>query len=1178
MKRIQEKVKDIVQVENHQSLRDFMADPANTLASYHFTDGTADLMSKWIDKVATVSNGSGAAFALAGYRGVGKSHFLAALGAIVSLPDLRDRIADPHVSASAQRLSRKHYPIAYVRRGSEESLLVELKEAIAKACGVSPASVPDSPEELIELASKKAGELPFILMVDTALERGSRVSRDDGELLGRLAKAAASKNIFIGVALDDDIAGADGLNAAIAQTYSIEYLDQEHLYKVVNSFIFPKNHQMMPVLHDVHRYFQEVIPSFRWSEQRFTSLYPLHPITLEIAPFIRLYVHEFALLAFASGAGNRILGRPANSLIALDEVFDSVESELRKIEDLRDAFAAYDKLNDGIVAEIPVMQRLQAKLILKALLLLSLAGEGTTANEISAAMLIFDEEEPQKAVANIENLIKRFAEELPEDVQIIRQEGREDRYGFKLASKEDLNRALSEAAADVSAEIAPRTIRRLFFERFADTRATEPDAVPADAIETSIFWRGGERRGRIHFPADGTALDITAADPERYDWEVFIDLLHTAPDPLPKLDKRSIVWRADAVRPDEIEAIRRFHALSAKPELREEYGDQIAAAIQSHAHAAEKTAKRVLLENGKFIIDGFDYNLTDNALASDSISGLLAEMLEPLFATSFPEHPQFAAKLGSEEVAALVAGLYNGNRENLPEIQKLAGDFAEPLGLVTLQDNVFAAKSDDQLMKLPLAAEIMKLVPPGGESVPMKTMYARLRQEPYGLVREAQHLLLSALVAARQIEFVTSKGDRINRRSLDLTIIWDDVVAVALPAETAYSSKKLLRWASIMSGAEFANINGQAERAKLMETFGAWLAKWKESAILDRFNEIPDEVLNTRIWRISSRLTKTYGAAAEAVEALLAESISLDECLNRIADAFSDSEAEYKQCSAELIVLEDFIKGVSVREQVRTYLALCEPAEDQEIEALRESLAKITETSYFYPSETHNREMGYAWDKFRKVFAEYFAGHHDIIMRSQYLHEKFENIKRSDKWWEFENLSGIQLFEPTYWIAAKKIIRELRQLNCKADVRKMLVEQPFCVCPFSLTKLNYWEKLPQNLRSIVDQGLKYYRDRLIESADEIVPMLERFGVGSSEPEVKEAVLMLTTNIKSGSISQPFTTAEIQILQKVLERFGKPDVERFSTFDVPEQTAGDDLDEVFGSWIEEQPNEEFLLNI
>src|SRR5690606_20158933 len=185
-------------------------------------------------------------------------------------------------------------------------------------------------------------------------------------------------------------------------------------------------------------------------------------------------------------------------------------------------------------------------------------------------------------------------------------------------------------------------------------------------------------------------------------------------------------------------------------------------------------------------------------------------MLEPLFATSFPENPQFAAKLGSEEVAALVAGLYNGNRENLPEIQKLAGDFAEPLGLVTLQDNVFAAKSDDQLMKLPLAAEIMKLVPPGGESVPMKTMYARLRQEPYGLVREAQHLLLSALVAARQIEFVTSKGDRINHRSLDLSIIWDDIVAVALPAETAYSSKKLVRWASIMAGAELTNIDGSA--------------------------------------------------------------------------------------------------------------------------------------------------------------------------------------------------------------------------------------------------------------------------------------------------------------------------------------------------------------------------------
>ena len=46
-------------------------------------------------------------------------------------------------------------------------------------------------------------------------------------------------------------------------------------------------------------------------------------------------------------------------------------------------------------------------------------------------------------------------------------------------------------------------------------------------------------------------------------------------------------------------------------------------------------------------------------------------------------------------------------------------------------------------------------------------------------MREAQHLVLTALVANRQIEFVTTKGDRINRRSLDLKIIWDDIEGIA---------------------------------------------------------------------------------------------------------------------------------------------------------------------------------------------------------------------------------------------------------------------------------------------------------------------------------------------------------------------------------------------------------------
>ena len=256
MTRIEAKVKDIVEVRVHKSLRDFSTDPAETVAGYYFTDGTSELMAKWLDKVASVQPDAGAAFALAGYRGVGKSHFLATLGALVSHPELRSRVLDPHVAAGAHRLTRRHYPVTYVRRGLHESLFDEFSEALNQSLGLDCSQFNRSVPDILRAASQKAGELPLILLIDTAYERGTRVTRDDGPFLSEIAEAAKSMNVFLGVALDDDIAGADGSNLGISRTFAIDYLDQEHLYKVVNTYVFPKLSQGQAALSEVYSYFR----------------------------------------------------------------------------------------------------------------------------------------------------------------------------------------------------------------------------------------------------------------------------------------------------------------------------------------------------------------------------------------------------------------------------------------------------------------------------------------------------------------------------------------------------------------------------------------------------------------------------------------------------------------------------------------------------------------------------------------------------------------------------------------------------------------------------------------------------------------------------------------------------------------------------------------------------------
>ena len=83
----------------------------------------------------------------------------------------------------------------------------------------------------------------------------------------------------------------------------IDYLDHEHLYKIIDAKIFPKNNQKRGVITSIYENFRKVLPSFRWSEQRMSSVYPLHPVILEVAPFVRLFIQDFALLAFASQAG-----------------------------------------------------------------------------------------------------------------------------------------------------------------------------------------------------------------------------------------------------------------------------------------------------------------------------------------------------------------------------------------------------------------------------------------------------------------------------------------------------------------------------------------------------------------------------------------------------------------------------------------------------------------------------------------------------------------------------------------------------------------------------------------------------------------------------------------------------------------------------------------------------------
>ncbi len=1136
MKRIQEKVKDLVDVRPYQVVQDFISDPAQTLSIYHFTDITSDLMAQWLDKVVGVDVGNGASNALAGYRGVGKSHFLATLGAIISQPELRSRISDPHVAASAQRLKRRRHPVAYVRRGIFDSFIDELRAAIAKILEIDVTPI-ETLSDLLQLAARKAEDVPFVLIIDTAFERTSRVSRDDGVILGEIAEIAKNLNMFVAVALDDDIAGADGANAAITRSFTIDYLDQEHLYRIVNTYIFPKHRQTLPLLHDIYNDFRKMMPSFRWSEQRFVSLYPLHPITLEIAPYVRLYAQDFALLSFTASAGNKILGRPANSLIALDEVFDSVENSLRKVADLKDAFATYDKLSAEVVAHIPIMQRMQAKLILKGLLLLSLDGYGTTVGEISAAMLIFNEDEPNKAQKEVQDLLETFVSAFPESLERVEEEGRDIRYSLKISNKEDLNNALAEAIKSVSSGVIPKLLRRVGRDRFPEWILPNDGEAQqrGDITDSHIVWRGGLRRGRVVWDLESNYSGDyqTSEGADFYDWEVIINPFKKPENETGEISK--VYWRPAPLRKDEAETIMRYFVLLTNAKLRDDYGEFWQVAGHTHTVAVEQIWYRLFLQDAKFIIDGSEYAVTEQARASLSLAELLSKMLEPLFEVRYPSHPVFAEPLAMTEVSALVNDFFSGAKQNNAEVQRLAENFALPLGLVIQRGDSFILESEENVVKLPLAQEVLSLVNENAEqTVSLKNVSQRLRQLPFGLMREAQHLILTALVAQRQIEFVTSKGDRINRRSLDLKIIWDDIVGIAKPTGITYGSKRLTEWARILTGADnFQSIDIPEDQSAIKTAFKNWLENWEANNVLAHFHELPDEIFNTKIWRLATNSQKTFGVVAATVKEVLAETISLEEGLYRVADAFSDSEEVFRNSSNDFAVLEDFIGSAARRREIWTYLAVCGATEDDQLETLREKLVQVIDKIYFNPDKSLQSEMNALWENFHERFTEHFTVNHDAVMKSHLLQEKYDEIRRSDEWWEFENLSAVPVFPRTFWNEANEICRQFKELNCRFDVKEMLKTHPFCACSFNLAQAVDWEKLPETLQQKVRHGREVYHRILQKLSGVLVPLIEEFAQKNQANEFAESARNLIQVLMTGEQIQPLQNNELIILQKIL---------------------------------------------
>jgi hypothetical protein len=854
LKRVQEKIKDLVETQALAELQNYADNPARALASYFFTDATSDLFARWLDALAELSHNQGTARALAGLRGVGKSHMLAAFGALAAFPELRPSVEDTHVATSARRLLNYRYKVAHVERGTRPTLHEELSAAL----GGDLATWKTEPSKMLSFAASMS-DTPLVLIVDTAFEREARVERDDGALLAELASTAKLQNIFIALALDDDIASADGANVSLSGEFQIDYLDPEHLYRITDVHLFQKNDQSRAALREMHTTLRTLVPGFNWSESRFSAIYPMHPLIAEIASAVRQYVPTFAFLPFASAAGAHAVNRPSLSLVVLDEVFDRTEKDLRRAEKLKGALTAYDHLAKHAVAQIPIMQRLQAKLLLKGLFILSLDGRGATARELGAAMLLYDEQQPAAAIERIANMLDTFAEAAPPG---------------------------------------------------------------------SLLKIAGENDARYRFSIDlPEGISLTSA---------------VAPESSP------------------------------------------------------------------------------------------------------------------EEIAAT----------------------SQPSPVVTL--------SEEEL--------------------------------------------------ARWASLLTER---------------------ALPGSLAVEDAR------------------DAVRSSLAE----WQKAWRAESPLKDFEMLPDEGLTTRIWNLAAAVRKSFNHAADAIEATLAKTISLEEGLERVAFAFNNAPEQLARTREQLAQLKSFVQGLPEREETRAYLSLAEPTNVDEIESARRELLTIAEDVHNLLDAESVKRFNLLWHEFHTRYSEYYVKLHDETLRDSARLQAIEELTHTDEWREFESLSQLQIVNRRYWEEANALLERARASECELPAREMLADHAICACRFRLTMANTLTRLPQDLSELIERGLAAHRRTLLFLSTPLAIALDALARKSGDDEMASRARSLSGAFAQGTGPAHFNPADVRLIESALERMTTPPPVRLH---LPVSDYGlltrDELRARLNQWLDDLPNEPALVEV
>ncbi len=1206
------KVKDFFQLNSYSGIFTTKGlAPQYIVNSYIFTEESKEIFSSIFENLLEKGISKRKPILIYGDRGVGKTHTLS-----VSEAFLKDvELLKTHFPQYYEDVKGKKYFTIEIfgdtkdKRTVKELFYIEFGKILGEKFNISIPPVEHwiEVEEVGEQMNYIVENIPegyeAVFFLDDIAEKllcynNLAKIMGDLEFLSTLADYTGKFPIFLVATFYENLVNKpswtrkyDDLHQKIIdydidRKFILKEISKSNLIELIKKNILVKSENQRNELKEIYRIIKREQPFFEYDEDLFIDIYPIHPIVFKVSFYLHRYIKNFSLLNFIYSTANKMQGYKATSLATVDMVFDLLEYEFRKVEELKLAIQSYDTITKYTIAKMEFKKRLMARLLLKALFLFSLVEglDSSITNLMDSLMLSSYQGRPVDS-EEVKKILDLFEDNNPQCIRKLKR-GNVEVYQLVTSDHASIDYILDEALKDSKDTIEkefPFFLFSRFFENIKYLNITQDNYnQPISTPPLDFVWRGTRREGvvswfqkynqilvaNINFSSNSLfervlenkelmdeLLDLNKKNgklpsflmKKRFDWQLAIlspiqenfgmDEVRNFIENFPNL----MFWIPEKFDEEDVELFKKGFILNGDEfkyrffDLEDEY--------EVKKESINKRIDEILV--GKYLKNGIiatsigDFQFPEDVDRLSFVT-FLYEKVEELFSKLFPKHPNFENVLISPKVVKDFVGYFILKKGEIKgDLVELAENVLFPLGVVEKKGKEFSFDTNgDSLYDSPYIGEILNFLESSKREVfPLEFFYTALMDSPFGFSREITTILIISLVAAGKIElFNSSNGDIEALNSANLSEIFDISYYDAIRISRQYDIPidEIFEWGFKLC--ETDPIKGASlreNRNKLMVLLSEWIEYETSHPIENVIAKLPDGLLTTSFWRDVYSVYRNRKVLRKIVKEIIDGEKKLEDGLFSLAKAFSNNLKALEIVNKNYRDMKSFIEWSSFFFDAKNYITTSDKTDREDIENLRYELSTFFERPFKLMDKEKRISFHEKFLEFKNLYIDYYVRKHNEQMGLLLKGGEFDSLLNK-KWFKnLKLLSNIKFTDDIYIKKLSYLSKLLREGECHYPVESILSLQPYCWCGFRINSFNNISNLVTKFVKTAFTAKKYYAEFFQKCKRVLIKEMQKMAT------LKDDIAREIVSLINGNFDIDLSFDTIKLINFILEkRVGK----------------------------------------